>query len=191
MIIALSSAAAPSASLEELVEAAARRGLSAVHLVDGHQHGLTPASTEIEIDEALATAGAMQVEIAAFETSAATDRDEVARVCRRLGARHITQSVVLDASRENVSDALAALLSLHPALDYITLRGGGPGGAQFEGRGIGAMMARLARMNYRGVLALAPSSEAVLPVWRVWLGRGRNWGCGSKAADPSLVQLGS
>lgn len=190
MIIALSSAAAPSASLGELAEAAARRGLSAVHLLDGHGHGLSHASSEAEVDEALAIAGAVQVEIAGFETSAG-DRDGVAHLCRRLGARHIARSVVLDASRENVSDALTALLTLHPDLDYITLRGGGPEGAQFEGRGIGAMMARLALMNYRGVLTLAPSSDAVLPVWRVWLGRGRNWGCGSKAADPSLVQLGS
>ena len=190
MIIALSSAAAPSASLDELVEAAARRGLTAVHLIAGHGHGLTAGSTDLEIDEALATAGALHVEIAGFETPVA-DGDGVARICRRLGAKHITGSLVLDASRENVSDALTPLIDLHPNIDYITLRGGGPEGAQFEGRGIGALMARLALMNYRGVLVLAPSSDAVLPVWRVWLGRGRNWGCGSKAADPSLVQLGS
>lgn len=42
MRVALSSAAAPSAPLGELLEAAARRGLAAVELVEGHGHGLEP-----------------------------------------------------------------------------------------------------------------------------------------------------
>jgi hypothetical protein len=115
---------------------------------------------------------------------------DVARISSALGARAVGRSAVLDASKSNVDDAAASLFTEYPVVDHITLRGGGPEAAQFEGRGIGALMARLALMNYQGVLALAPSSPAVLPVWRTWLTRGRNWGCGSKTADPSLVQLG-
>jgi hypothetical protein len=44
-------------------------------------------------------------------------------------------------------------------------------------------------MNYQGVLAIAPSSKAVLPVWQTWLAHRRSWGCGSKTSDPSLFQL--
>lgn len=134
MLLALSTAAAPSASLSELAEYAARRGLAGVHVE--------------------------------------SERD-----------------AVLDASRENVDEAAARLFGERPDIQHITLRGGGPEAAQFAGRGIGALMTRLALMNYQGVLALAPSSKAVLPVWQTWLAQRRSWGCGSKTSDPSLFQL--
>jgi hypothetical protein len=74
-------------------------------------------------------------------------------------------------------------------VDLIILRGAGPEAAQHEGRGIGALMTRLTLAGYQGILTLAPSSSAVLPVWRTWLEHGRKWGCGSKTADSALVQL--
>ena len=83
----------------------------------------------------------------------------------------------------------AARARLDGTVDLIVLRGAGPEAAQHEGRGIGALMTRLTLAGYAGILTLAPSGPAVLPVWRAWLQHGKNWGCGSKTADPSLVQL--
>ncbi|HEY0672955.1 MAG TPA: hypothetical protein VGD27_11835 [Longimicrobiales bacterium] len=190
MIIALSSAAAPNASLPELVEGCARRGLSALHLIAGHQHGVGPEMTDAALDDAVALTRAADVQVVAYEIDDAAQSQAAARICQRFGAMLVPGSVVLDAARENVAEAAAAFFARNADIPHITLRGGGPEAAQFEGRGIGGLMARLALMNYRGVLALAPSSTSVLPVWRTWLRRGRNWGCGSKTADPSLIQLG-
>jgi hypothetical protein len=189
MRIALSSAAAPSASLSELLDGCTRRGLFALHLVAGHAHGVTSQSSDDELQAAAARARAQGVEIVSVELTDAGAQD-TQRLARQLGAVVIGDGAVLDAAATNVADAAVALFTREPGLQHITLRGGGPEAAQFEGRGIGALMAQLALRNYQGVLALAPSSNAVLPVWRTWLQRGRNWGCGSKAADPSLVQLG-
>jgi hypothetical protein len=188
MRIALSSAAAPAASLAELVESCQRRGLSALHLVAGHGHGISDLCTDAELAHAHQLAQSAGVSVVSFEPGARGA--DVARISSALGARSVQASAVLDASQSNVDEAAAALFARQPAVDHITLRGGGPEAAQFEGRGIGALMARLALTSYHGVLVLAPSSTAVLPVWRTWLMRGRNWGCGSKTADPSLVQLG-
>ena len=188
MRIALSSAAFPTASLAELIDGCQRRGLSALHLIAGHGHGISDSSTDAELARAHQLAESAGVSVVSIEPDAG--HEDVARISSALGVRSVRQSAVLDASQSNVDDAAASLFTEHPAVDHITLRGGGPEAAQFEGRGIGALMARLALMNYHGVLALAPSSSAVLPVWRTWLTRGRNWGCGSKTGDPSLVQLG-
>jgi hypothetical protein len=76
-------------------------------------------------------------------------------------------------------------------LRYIRLPGSGPEAAASEGKGIGALIARLTLAGYRGSIMLAPTSHRTLPVWRVWLGRTSGWGCGSKESDPSLVQLGT
>lgn len=190
VIIALSSAAAPNASLRELVEGCARRGLSALHLVAGHQHGVDPQITDSALTYAVGLARTAGVQIASYEIVDAKDFHGASRICKQFGAELIQNGVTLDASRENVADAADGWFAQRPDIPHITLRGGGPEAAQFEGRGIGGLMARLALMNYRGVLALAPSSAAVLPVWRTWLERGRNWGCGSKTGDSSLVQLG-
>jgi hypothetical protein len=166
MLLALSSAAAPAATLSELVESAARRGLPGVHLVAGHAHGISGASTDVEIEAAVRIAEAAGVTLVTFETAA-----------------------VLNAALGNVDDAAAVLFAEQPDVQHITLRGGGPEAAQFTGRGIGQLMSRLALRNYRGMLAIAPSSKAVLPVWQTWLGHRRGWGCGSKTSDPSLFQL--
>jgi hypothetical protein len=74
-------------------------------------------------------------------------------------------------------------------LRYIRLPGSGPEAVASEGKGIGALMARLTLAGYRGSIMLAPTSHRTLAVWRVWLGRTSGWGCGSKSSDPSLVQL--
>lgn len=67
MRLALSSAAAPAAPLGELLEAAARRGLGAIELVEGHGHALDPAllGTDDAVDAAR-RARAAGIAIAAF-----------------------------------------------------------------------------------------------------------------------------
>ena len=190
MRTALSSAAAPRASLQELLEACNRRGLYALHLIAGHAHGITPESPDEELRSAAAAARAAGVEIVSLETGVAVSEDVASRIQRNLGAMVIAASAVLDAAKCNVADAAVSLFARRPKVQHITLRGGGPEAAQFVGRGIGALMAQLALRSYQGILVLAPSSDAVLPVWRTWLQLGRKWGCGSKEADPSLVQLG-
>ena len=40
-----------------------------------------------------------------------------------------------------------------------------------------------------GPLVLRPSSPSYHYIWRAWLGQAGGWGCGSKAADASLVSL--
>lgn len=190
MRIALSSAAAPHDSLNELIEGCMRRGLHALHLVAGHAHGLTPDCDTVFLDgvrEITRDSGVTIVSYEVAETSLLTGAQCVAA---RLGAQLVTNAVVLDASAGNVADAARAFFRRQPGLRHLTLRGGGPEAAQFEGRGIGTLMAQLALMQFNGVLALAPSSNAVLPVWRTWLRQGRNWGCGSKTSDASLIQMG-
>jgi hypothetical protein len=70
MRLALSSAAAPPAALGELLEAASRRGLTAVELVEGHGHGLDPGlSDSRETLDAADRAEAAGVAIAAYRLS--------------------------------------------------------------------------------------------------------------------------
>lgn len=74
-------------------------------------------------------------------------------------------------------------------LRYVRLHGGGPEAAQQTGRGVGALMARLALARYARPLVLTPSDPRYHYVWRAWLGRAGGWGCGSKQSDPSLIRL--
>lgn len=74
-------------------------------------------------------------------------------------------------------------------LRLVRLHGGGPESAAQEGRGIGALMARLALGRYAGPLVLAPSTPAYRRAWSAWLGRAGGWGCGSRLRDDSLVVL--
>jgi hypothetical protein len=85
--------------------------------------------------------------------------------------------------------AAAVLQAAGPLLAHVRLLGSGPEAAASEGKGIGALMARLALSGYRGSITLAPTAAETLPVWRIWLGRASGWGCGSKSADSALVQL--
>jgi sugar phosphate isomerase/epimerase len=75
------------------------------------------------------------------------------------------------------------------ALRHIRLIGGGPEVAMHEGRGVGALMGRLALAGYAGSLVLAPGSSRYRVAWERWLGRRGGWGCGSKTADPTLVSF--
>lgn len=87
------------------------------------------------------------------------------------------------------SEAAAVLRAAGPFLRHVRLLGGGPEAARQEGRGIGAMMARLTLAGFRGSLAIAPSTHRYRVAWGAWLGRRGGWGCGSKSADPGLVCL--
>ena len=192
MIVALSSHAAPRANLQELIEGCARRGIYALHLVQGHGHGVRLQSSAEDLSAAAHALAAAGVRISVMEIDCLCEHDaeRAAEVCAFFGARLMTactSCIDVNAATQNVDVAVAGRLD--GTVDLIVLRGGGPEAAQHEGRGIGALMTRLALADYRGVLTLAPSSSAVLPVWRTWLQHGRNWGCGSKTADPSLVQL--
>lgn len=67
MRLALSSAAVPTAALDELVDAAARRGLPAVELVEGHGHALeVGGSAAVEAASASRRARAAGITIAGF-----------------------------------------------------------------------------------------------------------------------------
>jgi hypothetical protein len=89
------------------------------------------------------------------------------------------------------SHAAAMLYAAGPLLEQVRLRGSGPESPASEGKGIGALMARLALAGYQGSIMLAPTSAETLPVWRIWLGRSSGWGCGSKASGGALFQLES
>lgn len=126
---------------------------------------------------------------------AAVSLEEFTEAAARRGITRVEEaapedSLVLNAAQEDVAMAYATAVLRGYNPRHITLRGGGPEAVYHEGRGIGALMARLALSGYNGVLALAPSSDAAVPVWRAWLNKGKNWGCGSKQQDAALVQLG-
>ncbi|HEX7049519.1 MAG TPA: hypothetical protein VF188_04850 [Longimicrobiales bacterium] len=122
-----------------------------------------------------------------------SDPAEVARLrhaVERAPARALALAWDVDPAAGDVSGAAASVLEVAgPSLRHIRLLGGGPEAAQHEGRGIGALMARLTLRGYDGALALAPSTPRYRIAWSAWLGRSGGWGCGSKAADPSLVRL--
>ena len=71
MRLALSSAAVPDATFDELLAACARRGFAAVELEVGHAHGITPttgptaAADAVERAARRATAGGRRTSLAA------------------------------------------------------------------------------------------------------------------------------
>jgi sugar phosphate isomerase/epimerase len=74
-------------------------------------------------------------------------------------------------------------------LAYVRLHGGGPEAASQTGHGIGALMGRLTLARYNGPLVLMPSTVRYQQAWTNWLRRSGGWGCGSKTADGTLVQI--
>jgi sugar phosphate isomerase/epimerase len=92
---------------------------------------------------------------------------------------------------DDPGSAAALLAAVGPRLAYVRLHGGGPESAGQTGQGIGALMARLTLTRYGGPLVLTPSTPRYHEVWRRWLLGGGGWGCGSKTADPDLVQIGA
>jgi sugar phosphate isomerase/epimerase len=122
-----------------------------------------------------------------------TDPEEAGRL-RRLAEAAPAGSCGLawevEPAAGDLTEHVAAVLEAAGShLMHIRLLGGGPESPQHEGRGIGALMARLTLAGYRGSIALAPSTPAYHVLWRTWLGRRGGWGCGSKTSDPTLVQL--
>lgn len=85
----------------------------------------------------------------------------------------------------------AAAILQHGRIDYVRLVGGGPETAMQEGRGVGALMRRLALAAYDGPLILTPSSDRYRLAWSTWLGRRGGWGCGSTPdrAGPDMLPI--
>lgn len=83
MRLGLSSAAAPEASLAQLVEVCERRGLRALELVDGHGHGIAARNAVLPDCDGLANGA---VEISAYRVGADTDPRLLADLSHHLGA---------------------------------------------------------------------------------------------------------
>ena len=212
MILALSSAAAPRATLSELLDGCVRRGLRGLHLVEGHAHGVSLESSDsalldvlCEIEEhglALTSLHALRRRAVTPERAAAVTQilraplvmglDETlndwTHAFQHKGGLHVA-GITLDATTGNVMDAARAWPDAGLP-SHITLQGAGPEASRYEGCGIGSLMMRLSLSAWQGVLVLAPTDKAVLPVWYAWLNHGRSWGCGSHRSDPSLVTIG-
>lgn len=111
--------------------------------------------------------------------------DELREAAQRRGIDAVDESapedsLVLDASMEDVAAGYAAALNEGLLIEHITLRGSGAEAAFHEGKGIGSLMSRLAIDGYTGTLLLARSRDAAKPIWRTWLLHRQAWGCGSK-----------
>lgn len=243
MRLSLSSAAAPDAALADLFAACARRGLTALELVEGHAHGVSTGRDVTRAEAVRAAAREAGIGICALyrkglergdlETAARlaaaleaplvipaeeVDREilpEASVTFRTAGAHLLLAHGSEPAAVELLQRSFATLPDLGtvglawevrperddpvlmggvlavagPRLRYVRLHGGGPEAAEQTGRGVGALMARLALARYAGPLVLAPSTPRYHYVWRAWLGRAGGWGCGSKQSDPSLVTL--
>lgn len=69
MRLGLSSAAAPDATLDELLAACRRRRIGALELVEGHGHALGPTTSAEAIAAAVSAASGAGIEIAAYRSS--------------------------------------------------------------------------------------------------------------------------
>lgn len=96
----------------------------------------------------------------------------------------------VDDTCTNVAVMLERLQSRPGALRLVRLAGGGPESTLQEGRGIGAIMGRLALAGWSGHVILAPSSTRYRVIWSAWLGRRGGWGCGSAVA-PDPIHAGA
>ncbi|MBI2406823.1 MAG: hypothetical protein HYV19_00790 [Gemmatimonadetes bacterium] len=231
MRTALSSAAAPRASLDDLLAGLTRHGLEAVELrvSDGHAinaaasldtlhaaaHALREARVRVASlldDDGVPTEFALRA-VRALDTQlvvgaavslyerlqradaarAATmpvavlvggrQADTDARAVRAAGHRVVWEAHPDDAPLAEVCDRVIAASA--DALVGVRVCGGGPEGSLHEGRGIGALMARLAVAGFDGALILAPSDRKYHLLWESWLRRHGGWGCGGGAADPA------
>jgi hypothetical protein len=90
---------------------------------------------------------------------------------------------------DDLSAAQAVILAAGEQLVQIRLYGGGPEAVSQTGHGIGALMARLTLARFSGAVVLTPSEARFHQAWFAWLRRNGGWGCGSKSADGTLVQL--
>ncbi len=118
MRLALSSAAAPDAALADLLDAAARRGLSAVELVDGHGHGVGAAPGTAA--EAARAAAARGLALAGFRLSQAdapgtSDAPSLARLARDLAAPILVPFTVGAAGGRAADDAVRLASAIREA----------------------------------------------------------------------------
>ncbi len=105
MRLALSSAAAPELSADDLFAACFRRGIAAVELVEGDGHGVGPEAGPDDVANVVSLAAALGVRIAAFRASAATALSPAgARLAGRLDAPLVVPSAGL--TRREVAEAL-------------------------------------------------------------------------------------
>jgi hypothetical protein len=121
-----------------------------------------------------------------------SDPDEVAALRVRidaLGGARLGLGWEVRPGTDDLETARQVIEAAGPLLEYVRLHGGGPEAARQTGQGIGALMARLTLARYIGPLVLTPSTPRYRQAWSNWLLRGGGWGCGSKSADGSLVQL--
>lgn len=230
MHTALSSAAAPRASLDDLLAGLTRHGLEAVELRVGDGHAVNAAASLLTLQEAAHALREVRVRVAALldedgvptefalravraldtqlvvggaatlderlrradAARAATvpvavlvggrQADADARVVRGAGHRVVWEAHPDDAPLAEACDRVLAASA--DALAGVRVCGGGPEGSLHEGRGIGALMARLTVAGFDGALILAPSDRKYHLLWESWLRRHGGWGCGSRAADP-------
>ena len=95
-----------------------------------------------------------------------------------------------DPQRTSIGEIAPVLLAEYGAsVRHVRLLGGGPEGVMHEGRGVGALMSRLALSGFAGSVILAPSSPRFHVVWATWLGRRAGTGCGSTAAGAAPIDL--
>lgn len=155
--------------------------------------GGDPALETLEHAGALASAGAralVSLEGVSAETSCVAD------LLGPLATAPADVGVAWEVDPERLDDPSRASRVAHELVErlgrtlrLIRLRGGGPEAARQEGHGVGALMGTLALAGYVGPLVLAPTSPRYRVAWSAWLGRRGGWGCGSRTADPELVQL--
>jgi hypothetical protein len=86
MVLGLSSAAAPEATLEDLLETAARRGFGAVELREGDAHGVIPDDDGPGIAATLAEAAVVGIAISGYRIGRAGHDLALARLSHALGA---------------------------------------------------------------------------------------------------------
>lgn len=84
-VLGLSSAAAPDAGLDELVEVSARRGFGALELSEGDGHGITPDSDKRAFAAAVKRAGSAGVRISGYRALRTGHHTALARLSRGLG----------------------------------------------------------------------------------------------------------
>jgi hypothetical protein len=202
VILTLGPEAIGDAELGDVIAACERRGIGAVCLDvqdvaelqraggELRRHGIMLSAFRITSVDDVAPDAAARVSAAlrcALLRDANTPRPWVAAFVAAGGT--IVDAVELDPRLHNVADQLLAVTATNGLPTHITLRGGGPEAVQFEGRGIGSLMTQLSVAGYRGFLILAPSGRGTRQLWKTWLFSRRNWGCGSKTSDPSLVEI--
>jgi hypothetical protein len=144
------------------------------------------AALALEVGETFATAGGeLLIEHGSDPATVAALRQEI----ERAPVFPLGLAWEIDPEADDLSVAREILRAAGPHLKLIRLRGGGPEAARQEGLGVGALMAHLTLARFSGSFVLSPSEARFHYVWSAWLGRTGGWGCGSKTADDSLVQL--